>query len=252
VDIERMVGWHLFGEAGAAGGPAVAEPQPAATGNARAGIEEGAQQTRLQLKLRGIVASTDDGLGYAIIENKNQQAVYAVEDKLPVPGQVKLAKVMPQQVVIDNGGTYELLVLFEETPLGAQMGSPAAPAVKPPSSQIEKRDDAQTTGLAQSYRDRLYQNPQSLADVVSISAVREGDRLLGYRVSPGKDQEQFTQLGFKTGDLVTSINGVGLDNPANTMTLYSTLRTAGEVIFELQREGQQLSLSVNLDSGATE
>jgi general secretion pathway protein C len=250
VDIERMAGWHLFGEAGATA-PVVAEPEKAAPASARAGIEEGARQTRLQLKLRGIVASTSDGLGYAIIESKNQQAVYAVEDKLPVPGQVILAKVMPQQVVLDNGGTYELLVLFEETGLGESLGAAPAQAAQP-SAQTEKRDDAATTSLAQSYRERLYQNPQSLAEVVNITAVREGDALLGYRVSPGKDQEQFTQLGFKTGDLVTAVNGISLDNPANTMTLYNNLRNAGEVVFELQREDQQISLSVNLDSGASE
>src|SRR5262245_14506448 len=54
VDIERMVGWHLFGEAGAvAPVPAVAVPDPVAEANSRAGIEKGAKQTRLQLKLAG-------------------------------------------------------------------------------------------------------------------------------------------------------------------------------------------------------
>jgi general secretion pathway protein C len=207
----------------------------------------------LQLKLTGIVASTGDGLGHAIIEYQNQQAVYAVEDKLPVPGQVKLAKVMPQQVVLDNGGTYELLVLFEKSKIGTAI--PAAPAqAKAPAAnaQIDKRGDAEATSLAQSYRERLYQNPQSLADVVNISVVREGDALLGYRVTPGKDQEQFTKLGFKPGDLVTSVNGISLDNPANTMVLYNAMRDAGEVVVELQRDNQPLTLSVNLDSGASE
>lgn len=250
VDINRMVAWHLFGEAGAVA-PVVAAPEATAQANSRAGIEDGAQQTRLQLKLNGIVASTDDGLGHAIIEYQNQQAVYAVEDKLPVAGQVKLAKVMPQQVVLDNGGTYELLVLFDESSLGT--AAPAMPTVAPPASeQIDKRSDTEATSLAQSYRERLYQNPQSLADVVNISAVREGPALLGYRLSPGKDQEQFTKLGFKAGDLVTSVNGISLDNPANTMVLYNTMRDAGEVVFELQRADQPLTLSVNLDSGATE
>ena len=76
--------------------------------------------------------------------------------------------------------------------------------------------------------------------------------MIGYRVSPGKDQEQFTKLGFKPGDLVTSVNGISLDNPANTMVLYNAMRDAGEAVFELQRDDQTLTLSVNLDSGATE
>ena len=251
VDIDRMVAWHLFGEAGATA-QAVIEAATEVETDSREGIEDGARQTNLQLKLRGIVASTEDGLGYAIIENANQQAIYMVEDKLSVRGNVVLAKVMPRQVVLDNGGTYELLVLFEEStfstaePMSAQT---AAPAV---SENIDKRGDDQATRLAQSYRQRLYQNPQSLAEVVNVSAVRENGALLGYRVSPGKDQEQFAQLGFKMGDVVTSVNGVSLDNPTNTMVLFNDMRSAKEAVFELKRDGQALTLSVNLDGGGAQ
>ena len=251
VDIDRMVAWHLFGEAGATA-QAVIEAATEVETDSREGIEDGARQTSLQLKLRGIVASTEDGLGYAIIENANQQAIYMVEDKLPVRGNVVLAKVMPRQVVLDNGGTYELLVLFEESTLGTaepMSAQTAAPAV---SENIDKRGDDQATRLAQSYRQRLYQNPQSLAEVVNVSAVRENGALLGYRVSPGKDQEQFAQLGFKMGDVVTSVNGVSLDNPTNTMVLFNDMRSAKEAVFELKRDGQALTLSVNLDDGGAQ
>lgn len=252
VDIQRMVAWHLFGKPGATA-PAAAVPQAAATAaSTRAGIEQGARETRLQLKLVGIVASTEDGMGYAIVENNNQQAVYAVEDKLPVPGNVVLAKVMQRQVVLDNGGTYELLVLYEDSTLGSaapDAAGPAPPAMPAASEQVDKRNDPEATALAQSYRERLYQNPQSLAEVVNVSAARDGTAMVGYKLSPGSDPEQFEQLGFKAGDVVTSVNGISLDNPANTMELFNAMRTAGEAVFELQREGQPLTLSVNLGGG---
>ena len=93
---------------------------------ARDGIEKGARETRLALKLRGVVASSEDGLGYAVIEHKSKQDIYAVEDKLPLSGQVVLAKVMTRQVVLDNGGTYELLELFEDSALDTQLSAAAA------------------------------------------------------------------------------------------------------------------------------
>jgi general secretion pathway protein C len=117
---------------------------------------------------------------------------------------------------------------------------------------VDKRADADATALALSYRDRLYQNPQSLAEVVSVSAVREDGELLGYRISPGKDPGQFEQLGFKPGDLVTGINGIALNDPANTMRLYQAMRSASEAVFELKRENQQLTVSVSLDEGAAQ
>ena len=252
VDINAMQSWHLFGKSGA---EATDEPVIAApAASAREGIEKNARETRLDLILRGVVASTEDGLGHAIIEYKSRQEVYAVEDVLPVAGKVTLAKVMPQQVVLDNGGTYELLTLFDESGLGAQMPAPA-PASPPPrdsSTELDRRDDPQTAALAGGYREQLYSNPQALVDVVSISAVRDDGELRGYRIGPGKDSAQFQQLGFREGDVVTSVNGIALDNPSNTMQLYQTMRTASEAVFDLEREDQQLSITVSLGASVVD
>jgi len=258
VDINKMRGWHLFGKAGApvpVEKPNVVE----APKSEREGIEDGARETRLKVVLRGILASTEDGLGHAVIEHRNKQAVYAVEDKLPVSGKVTLAKVMPRQVVLNNRGTYELLTLYDDAPLGksAKRNPPARQAAarpKPPpvtvpdATNIDKRHDAETTRLAQGFRDTLYSNPQSLAKLVRVGAVRRDGALLGYRVSPGQQADQFTQLGFQAGDMVTAVNGIKLDNPANTMQLYNAMRSAGEVVFEVERDNAPVTISVNLNS----
>ena len=260
VDIEQLRGQHLFGEA-ASSDAVIAEPvEPEALADeSREGIEENARETRLQLVLRGVVASSENGLGHAIIEHRKKQAVYAVEDELPVGSNVVLAKVMPRQVVLDNNGTYELLILYEENELGAPVEPPAgtpvrtntrAPVNRGAPELVDKRNEASATELASGYRNRLYENPQSLSDVVAISAVREDGQLLGYRLAPGKDREQFSQLGFKPGDLVTSVNGIVLDDPANTMRLYQTMRSASEAVFDLQRGDQQVSISVSLGAGS--
>lgn len=260
VDIAALRSWHLFGEPGSQETvPVEAEVAPAP--GARDGIEEGASETRLDLKLRGVVASTEDGLGYAIIEYKSQQQVYAVEDKLPVPGEVSLAKVMPHRVVLDHGGTYELLTLFEDSSLATQL-TPAArsTAAAGDAAQrrhaaaqriVEKQLDGGAAVLARNYREQLYDNPQSLADVVSVNAVRRDGELLGYRIAPGKEPEQFALLGFEAGDLVTAINGIALDDPASTISLYQTMRTATEATFELERSGQAMSISVQLENNDT-
>ncbi|MCB1677128.1 MAG: type II secretion system protein GspC [Halioglobus sp.] len=255
-DMERMRAWHLFGEVGADDRGGAPSPDPSRVA-ALEGIEKGARQTRLALKLRGVMASSEDGLGQAIIEYQAQQDVYAVDDKLPVAGQVVLAKVMPAQVVLDHGGTYELLRLFDESSLDRQLPAPAAalqrpapPAPPPPAVQIDQRDAAETTALARSYRERLYRDPQSLAEVVSVSAVRENGSLLGYRIAPGRDREQFEQLGFRDGDLVTGVNGIALNDPANAAQLYRAMRTAGVAVFEVQRQRQRVTVSVRLDSSA--
>ena len=250
VNIVGLQGWHLFGEAGAPD-PATQVPViETAAASARDGIEKGARETRLALKLRGVVASTEDGLGYAVIEHKSKQNIYAVEDKLPLSGRVTLAKVMPRQVVLDNGGTYELLELFEGSSLDSQLVLQPPPVAAPSQdrsrSPLAAGQDGDASAVARTYRERLYQNPQALVDVVSVSAVRENGELRGYRIAPGKEQDQFELLGFRSGDLVTSVNGIELNDPANTIRLYQTMRSAGEAVFELQRDNQPITVSVNL------
>jgi general secretion pathway protein C len=254
VDIEAMLAWHLFGVAGAsdpATEPTASELQ-SASASSRDGIEDGARETRLDLTLRGAVAASEDGLGHAIIEYRKKQAVYAVGDKLPTGNQVTLAKVMPDSVVLDNAGTYELLKLFDDNNLAGQITAQPTPPAKVKSRndtqarQVSANEDA--TQLARSFRQQLYDNPQALAEVVRVSAVRQDSTLRGYRVDPGSaGPQQFTSMGFKAGDIVTSVNGVGLDNPGNAMQLYQMMRTATEAVFDLERSGEQITLTVNLE-----
>ncbi|MEH6571000.1 MAG: type II secretion system protein GspC [Halioglobus sp.] len=255
VDLDTMLSWHLFGEAGQAAPTPEVSVVP--TASDRDGIEKGARETRLSLKLRGIISASEDGLGHAIIEYKSKQNVYAVEDKLPVGTRVTLAKVLPGGVVLDNGGTYELLRLFEDTALLGQL--PPEQVKKPSATQAagdnEAVIDARGGGkfsaqIGGNLRQQLYENPQSLAEVVRVSAVRENNTLKGYRIDPGKSAEQFTQLGFKAGDVVTSVNGINLDNPGNTMQLYQLMRSASEAVFDLERAGQNLTLTVSLSGAA--
>ena len=52
--------------------------------------------------------------------------------------------------------------------------------------------------------------------------------IYGYRVAPGTDARAFETLGFKSGDIVTAVNGLDLGDPANTISLYQTMRDATE------------------------
>jgi general secretion pathway protein C len=252
------LGLGLFGNPEAAAIETVVEANSAP----RDGIEQGASETRLALRLTGIVASTEDGLGSAVIAAKNVEATYAVGDALPVSGDVTLAKVMATQVVISNNGTYELLKLFEDSTLSAMVPEASArpaqqpartqPAVEVSSGAQAAVDPSQQAAVARAVRERLYDNPQSLARLVQVAAVRDEQGIRGYRVSPGQDAAQFRALGFQPGDVITSVNGLSLSDPANTVRLYQMMRDARDATIEVERNGSTTSLSVSLDSQAGE
>ena len=224
----------------------------ATVANPRDGIENGARETSLALTLTGIVASTADGLGSAMIEARKKQELYSVGDDLPANGKVTLAKILPKQVVIDNNGTYELITLFDGNGIVGIVQS-AAPAPSPNSSEgtpssATSATQAERQRLATNYREQLYSDPQSLAGLVSISAVQSDGGLKGYRVAPGRDAAQFTALGFQAGDIVTAVNGYALSDPTNTVRLYQLMRDATDATFEVERDGSPVSISVSLSS----
>ena len=238
---------------------AVFGPQPIASEapvnvrpNPRDGIESGAQETRLALKLTGIVASTEDGLGTVMIEARGEEATFSVGDRLPVSGNVSLAKVMRQQVVIDNAGQYELLTLFDE---GALSGVAVSAARPEPIDTVEETevterqervDNRESVAIAKDLRARLYTDPQSLAAAIAAAPVQKDGQLQGYRVMPGSQPRQFTALGLKSGDIVTAVNGLPLSDPANAISLYRVMREATEVNLDILRGDETVSLTVSL------
>jgi general secretion pathway protein C len=68
----------------------------------------------------------------------------------------------------------------------------------------------------------------------------------GYRVYPGRNRQAFVQLGLRPGDLVTSINGTPLDDPARGQEIFSTLGASSEARVTVMRNGRQQDLTLNL------
>ena len=221
----------------------------------RDGIERNAAETRLPLSLTGIVASIEDGLGSVVIRASGAEQVYAVGDGLPAPGQVTLAKIMPHSIVIDNNGTYELLTLYEgaslivpTTPSREQRATPSDRTVAAPRLEAQPlvASEAKRREVAQRYRRALYETPEALASLLTVSPVQADGAIIGYRISPSKERAAFDALGFQPGDMVTGVNGLSLSDTTNTLKLYTLMKDATAATFDITREGGNVTISVDL------
>ena len=221
----------------------------------RDGIERNAAETRLPLSLTGIVASIEDGLGSAVIRASGAEQVYAVGDGLPAPGQVTLAKIMPHSIVIDNNGTYELLTLYDgaslivpTTPSREQRATPSDRTVAAPRLEAQPlvASEAKRREVAQRYRRALYETPEALASLLTVSPVQADGAIIGYRISPSKERAAFDALGFQPGDMVTGVNGLSLSDTTNTLKLYTLMKDATAATFDITREGGNVTISVDL------
>lgn len=204
-------------------------------------VDEDVAKTRLNLKLAGVLMSNDPKYSTAVIASGSDQKVYKVDEKVSGGNNVKLAKVLPDRVILDNNGRFEALWLYSEVDFSKSSSSSSS---KSSASSRPVRDSGPVSRKISA--DRV---PKSINEVIRFSVYREEGKMLGYRIRPGRDRELFEELGLKANDIVTSVNGVTVDDPQQIRKNYQALKTATEANLEILRDGEVVSINVSLDTG---
>ena len=212
-------------------------------------------ETRLNLTLLGVISSSAVRTAKAIISDASgNEEYYSVG--MQVPGGASLEEIHADYVMLKRNNRLEMLRLPADESVagvgGVGMGTPSSMASAPQagrrvlSPNAMGTDNRSTGAMLHEYRDALNQDPQSVMDLVRAEPVREGDKLIGYRVSPGRDRQLLSRFGLRAGDVVTMVNGVRLDNPVKGLEIIQNLQTAGQVNIEVMRNGvtQGFSFSV--------
>jgi general secretion pathway protein C len=222
VDVQSIINAHLFGVSD----PTASEP---------AGEVTDAPQTSLTLVLAGTIAADDPKRGFGIIgESAANAKVYSVGDT--VPGGVRLHSVYKDRVLLDRSGQVEALLLPRQSLPGTGV-SPAATLGSP---------RATTTPLADRVRKMIAQDPGAVAEIMRPQPVFMNGQQRGYRVYPGRNRQQFAQLGLQPGDLVMAINGTPLDDPARGMEIFRSIGSASQVRVTIERAGRSQELVLNM------
>ena len=233
VDITRISQWHLFGDAK----KVVAKPVAKVID---------APDTKLNLKLLGLLASSDAVAARAIIaDGKGVQEAYAVDENLP--GNAVLREIYADRVILEYRGRMETLRLPKDIPAG---GVAATKQVRQARGRaLRQAGTPDNAVLLRQYRDALINNPQSLMNLVNASPVNEKNsgKLKGYRIRPGKDRKLLGQFGLKSGDVVTGVNGVALNNPIKALEIMRDLSTATSVTLDVERNGVMQSFAFQVD-----
>jgi general secretion pathway protein C len=258
LNIEDLKGLDVFGQA-----QQVATTEPVTS----APIEEETVDTKLNLVLMGVIASSDEPSGRAIIAANGQQEMYAPGAELPVGKGVTLVKVMDLRVILNNNGQFESLWLYQDSddPRRASIASNYATPEQAPSRSwtnenepaaesdqqsplfVDKSPASDRRGPDQSgTEDPTAEISRNISDVVAMSIHREGGRVVGYKIRPGRNAEQFKALGLEADDIVTAVNGVPLDNPGKIMEIYKNMSNATSASLEIKRGGSVLSVDVVL------
>jgi general secretion pathway protein C len=224
VSVERIVQSHLFGQPSTVVEQVVIE-------------QEDAPDTQLSLELRGTITATEERQALAIIaERGGAERVYFVGDA--VPGGATLHAVHLDRVLLRRAGRLEALRLpRSDDPQLARRAAAAPRTTAPPVSAFPAR--------SATVQEVIQQGGASLTEIIRPQPVFKDGRQQGYRVYPGRQRQQFTQLGLRPGDLITQINGMSLDDPARGMEIFRSLGDSTSVTVTVDRNGEIEMLTLN-------
>lgn len=221
-DFATITAAHLFGE--------VSNEPPPLTGDAALT----APDTSLALQLRGAIAADDPRFAHAIIaDGTGSEHVYFVNSTLP--GGATVQQIQADRVILARAGQLEVLRL-PRAGQGAG-GAPAAGYSPAPFGSNPVQPNVQ---------ELVAQNAAGFLEVVRPQPFMPNGQLKGYRIYPGPNRQQFASLGLRAGDLVTEINGIALNNPAQGMEVFRSLGDAPQVTVTVERDGQPQVLSLNM------
>ena len=231
VNIAKIQQLNLFGNAAAKPAEPVAEVTDA-------------PETRLNLTLTGVVASSEQEAGTAMIENRGSQAVYGLGEKIEGTN-ATLQKVYNDRVIIKNGVRNETLMLdgidYDEANRRREMQA----RNRPEPEELEE-DTVELSDEALEATAALRERPANFTDFISISPKTEEGQLIGYQVSPGKEPELFKSAGLQAGDVITQINGLDLTDLQQSQEALSELRNAQTIELTIIRDGSLTTLYLDL------
>lgn len=236
VDVSKIQRLNLFGEVNK-----VAPAKPA-----QQTITD-APETNLNLVLSGVVSSSDENAGTAVIENRGKQATYAIGEKIEGTN-ATLAQVHTDRVIIKNAGRHETLMLsgldFSKRPAATVTRSNRRTLDRAPTQPSRRARQLSEDAVAAT--ETLRDSPASFTDFISVTPALENGQMVGYKVKPGKDSSLFESVGLQNGDIVIQINGMDLTDPAQAREAMGELRSAQSIEFTVTRDGEYITLYLDM------
>lgn len=242
VDYAAITAWHLFGR--------VEAGRPVETPSAM-------PVTPLNLRLAGVffVERGDERALALIAEGGGLERGYRIGESLP--GGARLERIQRDHVVVSRNGRQEVLHLPKSD--GAHQllvpasGSPASPNAPEPESgpaTFKAPQIIDASAVAGRLRGEASSRPQALEDIAFASPYVQNGQFIGFRLRPGRDRQLFQQLGLTGGDVLTEINGVRLNSPAQGLALLQELLSASRIEARVLRNGAEVPLIFSLDGSS--
>jgi general secretion pathway protein C len=224
LNLSELHNSHLFGRFNEQQAPVVEKPKV-----------QDAPKSRLNVVLVGVVTSSDPNKSLAVVANRGKQSTYGVGEVIDGT-RAKLVQVQSDRVIVDNSGRNETVMLE-----GLKY-SKASQVTEP----VRSSRQAVSKGDVEKIRRIINEDPKQVFQYVRMSQVKENGEVVGYRLSPGKDNALFNSVGLRNGDIAVQVNGLDLRDSKAMRDIYNDLSQLTELSLTVERNGQQHEIYIEL------
>jgi|LauGreDrversion4_2_1035121.scaffolds.fasta_scaffold03271_7 type II secretion system protein C len=191
----------------------------------------------------GVIASGDGNNGVALLKSQASGSTFAVKVGHKVEPGVEVASIAREYVTFSVRGRLERIRVGEES------GSESIPVPVVNVDQITEGIEAkgEKVRITSSLRDTL--TGQQLSRVLVQAAALpyyEDGQLSGFKLMAIDAGSIYDKVGFKDGDIVTSVNGQRLSDVGRTIQLLHSLKGANMAQVTYRRGGADRSLTLEV------
>jgi general secretion pathway protein C len=204
--------------------------------------------TELKLKLWGVAVHAH-GSSYCIIEDltTHKQNVFRVNET--VVGNATVKQVEWERVILDRDGQDEILDLAQPLggpPIPRPVSAAGAVPQSPTNPHIQQVSDTQYN-IDRSEVNSALDNMNQLFTQIRAVPHFEGGRSTGFRLFAIRQNSIFDQIGLRNGDIIQSINGVDLNDPARALALFQDLRNERQITMTYLRNKETKTVTYSLN-----
>jgi general secretion pathway protein C len=206
---------------------------------------ENLKPTDLKLKLFGTVTG-DENKAYAVIEDtkERRQNLYRIGDTIQ---NASIKMILREKVVLRVNGKDEILGIEEVTSGSRVSGRPSSAVDRRSKKRLttkrSRTSDSQNITLERSKLRSAVNDINNLMKEVRIQPHFKDGKPDGFRLTGVKPNSFFHEMGFKSGDIITGVDGKNIESMDDAFKLYQSLQSSSNVQLQLKRKGRQQTIN---------
>lgn len=228
-------------------------------------VAEDLEETMLPLRLLGTVAASRQEFSWAAVEDQDERktVVVRVDDAL---NRATVKRIDRRRIVLSENGVLRELTLEDEVsdsppqarvslPRGSRSMARARPSSPRKRAAARRMAEQMAAGQARSavrvqrkQVDEVVRNPANLLSQARILPKYEEGEMVGLQVNAIKPGSLLEEIGMKSGDVITKLNGMAVESPEDSARVLAELAESDDFTLDVDRgDGSNETLSFNVD-----